>query len=191
MATPRTSISRQTGTRRSRRAGGGIMSRGWFKLLLGTLLVIIAGMLQQTQPVLAGPAIPWPNVALWAAAGWGLSGLAIRKVALLMVFGLVQDILLNAPLGAFVLVNLSALGVSAWLSGRNERDGTDARGLLHAMIAILAGYGVTVFLAMTINEASPRLLPVMGDLGVTILLFLLVFPVFNLPQDDQHIFKRR
>ena len=72
-----------------------------------------------------------------------------------------------------------------------ERDGTDARGLLHAMIAILAGYAVMVFLAMTVNEASPRLLPVMGDLGVTILLFLLVFPVFNLPQDDEHIFMRR
>ena len=101
MATPRTSLSRQTGTRRSRRVAGGIMSRGWFKLMLGTLLIILAGTLQQSQLILTGPTIPWPNVALWAAAGWGLSGLAIRKVVLLILFGLVRDVLLNAPLGAF------------------------------------------------------------------------------------------
>ena len=161
------------------------------RIIIGTLVVIIAGMVQQSPLVMSSPELPWPNVALWAAAGWGLTGLAIRPMLLLIAFGFAQDIQVDAPVGAFIVVNLVAFGASAFLAQRMEREVSDGMGLFYALLAILAGFIAMTLLAVAVTQSSPRLLPILGDLGVTLLLFLVLFPVFNLPSSEDGMFRGR
>lgn len=161
------------------------------RILIGTLIVIVAGVISQSPLILESPEWPLPNVALWAAAGWGLTGLAVRPMLLLIAFGFAQDIQIGAPIGASIVVNLVAFGASAYLSSRTEREVSDTANLLYALLAIVAGFIALVLLAMTVSQSSPRLLPILGDLGVTTLLFLIFFPFFNLPPSDDGMFQRR
>lgn len=181
------------GTKTGGRAGAKSSPRSGrtIRILIGTLVVIVAGVISQSPLILESPEWPLPNVALWAAAGWGLTGLALRPMLLLIVFGFAQDIQIGAPIGASIVVNLAAFGAAAYMSQRTERETNDAGGLLYASLAIIVGFIALVLLAMTVSQSSPRLLPLFGDLGVTLLLFLVFFPLFNLPASDDSMFQRR
>lgn len=161
------------------------------RILSGLGLVALLGVADQFRLEQGWSNLAWPNAALWAAAGWGLSGLAIRPMLLLVLIGLAQDIVLRAPLGAFVVVNLAAFGTAAFLTRRQDRDGGTARGLLFGFLAILAGFAALTALAVTANEGSPRLPALIADVSVTLIGFVLVFPLFNLPASDEHMFRGR
>lgn len=161
------------------------------RILIGLAIITVFGALRQSGWALAGPEIPWPNAALWAAAGWGLGGLAIRPLLLLVVIGLAQDTLSQAPLGSYVVVNLVAFGFSGLLSGRRGSEGGEVRLFLIALGAIAAGFATLAGLAAMTAEATPRLLPLVGSLSVTLLLFIPLFLVFRLMPDETHMFRGR
>jgi hypothetical protein len=161
------------------------------RILIGLAIVVLFGAVRQSGWALSGPDMPWPNAALWAAAGWGLGGLAVRPMLLLIVIGLVQDTLSQAPLGSYVTVNLATFGLAALLAGRRESEGREVRQFLIALGSLIVGYGVLAGLAAMTVEATPRLLPLIGSLSVTLLLFIPLFLVFRLMPDEEHMFRGR
>jgi hypothetical protein len=52
--------------------------------------------------------------------GWGRVGLSLRPMILLVIFGLMQDIVSNAPLGCFALINLLVYGMSAGIAEQTD-----------------------------------------------------------------------
>jgi hypothetical protein len=64
-------------------------------------------VLGMTPKAFFGFPLAWPFAALWGAMGWGRVGLALRPMMLLVLFGLMQDIVSNAPLGCFAMINLA------------------------------------------------------------------------------------
>ncbi|MFT5932479.1 MAG: hypothetical protein ACI93G_001568, partial [Hyphomonas sp.] len=86
------------------------------RLLFGAFAIAAIGLLGLTPKTLFGLSIAWPYAALWGAVGWGRVGLSLRPMVFLIIFGLIQDISFNAPLGCFVIVNLVVYGFSAWIA---------------------------------------------------------------------------
>ena len=90
------------------------------RLLFGAAIIAIVGVLGMTPKAFFGIPLAWPFAALWGAMGWGRVGLALRPMVLLVVFGLMQDIVSNAPLGCFAMINLLVYGVSAGIAEQTD-----------------------------------------------------------------------
>jgi hypothetical protein len=100
------------------------------RLIFGAAIIAIVGVLGMTPKELFGLTLAWPFAALWGAIGWGRAGLSLRPMILLVIFGLMQDIISNAPLGCFALINLLVYGLSAGIA-----DQTD--GMRDALVAVV------------------------------------------------------
>jgi hypothetical protein len=103
------------------------------RLIAGALIIIATGMAGLMPREVWGMTIPWPYAAFWGAVGWGRVGLSLRPMILLVLFGLAQDIGMNAPLGCFALINLIVYGLSALVA-----DTVDVRQPLAALLAPFA-----------------------------------------------------
>jgi len=100
------------------------------RLIFGAAIIAIVGVLGMTPKALFGIPLAWPFAALWGAIGWGRAGLSLRPMSLLVIFGLMQDIVSNAPLGCFAMINLLVYGMSAGIA-----DQTD--GMRDALVSVV------------------------------------------------------
>lgn len=100
------------------------------RLIFGAAMIAIVGVLGMTPKAFFGIPLAWPFAALWGAIGWGRAGLSLRPMLLLVMFGLMQDIISNAPLGCFAMINLLVYGLSAGIA-----DQTD--GMRDTLVAVL------------------------------------------------------
>lgn len=90
------------------------------RLVFGAAIITIVGVLGMTPKAVFGIALAWPFAALWGAIGWGRAGLSLRPMLLLVGFGLMQDIVSNAPLGCFAMINLLVYGFSAGIADQTD-----------------------------------------------------------------------
>lgn len=172
--------------------GGGVfdeLGRRWAKLvpgwrlLVGSLFVLSIGLLGLTPKALFGMPIAWPHAALWAAIGWGMSGISIRPLVLLSVFGLIQDVYTVAPLGCFMLVNLTTFGAAAWLAENFDLEADPLRWVLIAPICIAIGFFVLWVLASSNLDYGVTVGPLVGPYITTLLGYLIFAWVFRLQSD--------
>ncbi len=155
-------------------------SRPRVRLMVGMSVLVVIGLTGLTPNVWFGVTISWPYAALIAAAGWGRSGLGFGPMFVLVLFGFAQDVTASAPLGCFALVNLAIFGASATASQTFdiERSRGMNFGLPMAMIAL--GMSLVWILASFAGGHFVRLLPIISALMATLLLHMLVAPVFDL-----------
>jgi hypothetical protein len=90
------------------------------RLIFGAAIIAVVGVLGMTPKEIFGLQLAWPFAALWGAIGWGRAGLSLRPMLLLVAFGLMQDIISNAPLGCFAMINLLVYGLSAGIAGQTD-----------------------------------------------------------------------
>jgi hypothetical protein len=90
------------------------------RLVFGAAIIAIVGVLGMTPKEFFGIPLAWPFAALWGAMGWGRVGLSLRPMILLVIFGVMQDIVSNAPLGCFALINLLVYGMSAGIAEQTD-----------------------------------------------------------------------
>jgi hypothetical protein len=90
------------------------------RLVFGAFMIAIVGVLGMTPKAVFGISLAWPFAALWGAIGWGRVGLSLRPMLLLVVFGVMQDIISNAPLGCFAMINLLVYGLSAVIAEQTD-----------------------------------------------------------------------
>lgn len=144
------------------------------------VLICLAVMLLGVRPVeVFGLTIPWPYASLWAAVGWAGAGLSARPMLPLVILGLVQDALLNAPLGCLVIVNLITFGLHAGLMGLigSERDAFASRVLPPMTLAV--GATMVWIVATGVVTHPVRLAPILLSYLATVVGFLILRPLFN------------
>jgi hypothetical protein len=90
------------------------------RLVFGAAIIAIVSVLGMTPKALFGIPLAWPFAALWGAMGWGRAGLSLRPMILLVLFGLMQDVVSNAPLGCFAMINLLVYGMSAGIADQTD-----------------------------------------------------------------------
>lgn len=149
-------------------------------MLIGFSLVALVGLVGQTPKFLFGVQIVWPHAALWAAVGWASVGMSLRPMLLLCLFGLAQDVSFSGPLAVFWIVNLSAYGVAAWLSGILDVEKDPVQALVVAAVSMAVAFFVLWLLASATANHAVRLLPRLQEWLITLLVFLPIAPVFRL-----------
>lgn len=90
------------------------------RLAFGAFIIVLAGVSGMLPREFFGLEISWPFAALWGAMGWGRVGLSVRPMLLMLLFGLMQDVISNAPLGCFAMINLLVYGLSALIARRTD-----------------------------------------------------------------------
>ncbi len=144
------------------------------------VLVCVAVMLLGLRPVdVFGVAIPWPYASLWAAVGWARAGLSARPMLPLVILGLAQDVLLSAPLGCFVIVNLVTYGLHAGVMRLlgSERDPVAYRVLPPLTLAV--GAAMVWIVASGVVTHPVRVAPIVWSYLATVAGFQILRPVFN------------
>lgn len=162
------------------------MNRQWagarprVRLFIGAIVVAILGLAGLTPHVWFDLTLTWPYAALIAAVGWGRSGLAFTPMALLVMFGIAQDVTSSAPLGCYALVNLVTYGTSAGLSQTFdiERSAGMNFGLPIALMAL--GMCLVWLLASFAGGYIARIIPLISAFLATLFLHMLIAPVFDL-----------
>lgn len=150
------------------------------RLLFGAFLISTIGLWGLRPYTLFGMVIAWPHAALWGAVGWGRVGLSLRPMALLIVFGLIQDVTFNAPLGCFVVVNLAVYGLSASAANTLGLDRSRAISTIVSGGLFLTGFAVLWLLASSFADHAVRVSPIIASLAVTTLSYFLVQEIFDL-----------
>ena len=149
------------------------------RLLFGAFLIATVGLFGLTPKSLFGLSIAWPYASLWGAVGWGRVGLSLRPMIVLIVFGLIQDISANAPLGCFVIVNLAVYGLSAQIA--------DTFDVFEPLVAIIAptllfsgGMLLVWFLASSLQDHAVAVTPLIAALFTTGIVYAGIHGVFDL-----------
>ncbi|MEO1474815.1 MAG: hypothetical protein AAFS13_00410 [Pseudomonadota bacterium] len=150
------------------------------QLLAGVMAIAVVGLFGLTRKSLLGVELIWPYAALWGAVGWASVGLSLRPMVILVAFGIAQDVSFNAPLGSFVLVNLSAYAVSAALREALDVDSEPVRALFAAAAAMGAGIFVLWVLASSTADQVVQLAPLLTIYAVTLILYVPFAGVFRL-----------
>lgn len=150
------------------------------RLAFGAFVIVLAGMTGMLPREVFGLEIAWPLASLWGAIGWGRVGLSVRPMILMLVFGLVQDIISNAPLGCFALINLIVYGLSAFLSGRTDGMRDRLVAVLGPLAMLVTAFGlVWIFASVTADHlVTPG--PVLASVLTTGLVYLGVYRIFDL-----------
>ena len=150
------------------------------RLIIGTLIVILIGLIGLTPKSLFGRELIWPYASFIAAVGWGRSGLAFRPMALLVLLGLVQDVSAYAPLGCFGFINLSALGMSALIARAFDRERSPFITTISPIVIYAAAFGLVWLFASFNSNHVVQLAPLINVFVVTYILHILIAPVFDL-----------
>lgn len=150
------------------------------RLLFGAFVIMTIGVLGLTPKTVFGLSIIWPYAALWGAIGWGRVGLSLRPMLLLIAFGLAQDISLNAPLGCFVIVNLSVYGLSTAVADALDTTNDPVLGVVAPTALLLIAFVLVWALASLLQEHPVRVVPLIKTLLITGVGFAVFQKVFNL-----------
>ncbi|MEM7661074.1 MAG: hypothetical protein AAF292_02400 [Pseudomonadota bacterium] len=150
------------------------------QLLVGVILIAVVGLFGLTRKSMFGIELIWPYAAMWGAVGWASVGLSLRPMVILVAFGLAQDVSFNAPLGSFVLVNLSTYALSAALRETFDVDSDPVRALFAAAAAMGCGTFVLWVLASSTADQVVQLVPLLAVYAVTLILFVPVAGAFRL-----------
>jgi len=144
------------------------------------VIIAIVGVLGMTPKALFGIPLAWPFAALWGAIGWGRVSLSLRPMILLIMFGLMQDIVSNAPLGFFAMINLLVYGMSAGIA--DQTDGM--RDILVAVVGPAALLIVAFLLvwgsASITSDHLVRIWPLLASFAMTGLIYSFSGRMFDL-----------
>ncbi|MGH1421235.1 MAG: hypothetical protein ACRBEQ_05410 [Hyphomonas sp.] len=150
------------------------------RLVFGAFVIMTIGILGLTPKTMFGFSIIWPYAALWGAVGWGRVGLSLRPMLFLIAFGLAQDISLNAPLGCFVIVNLSVYGLSAAVADAFDTSNDPILGVIAPTALLLIAFVLVWALASLLQEHPVRIVPLTKTLLITGIGFAVFQKAFNL-----------
>jgi len=149
------------------------------RLIVGTVVVAIIGLVGLTPKTFFGVPLAWPYVGLIAAVGWGRSGLGFGPMVFLVMFGFAQDAS-QAPWGSHGLANLLAYGLAAQVSQMVDTERTPL--LSFALPVVTLFFGITiVWLSATISSGHlVRITPLLTAYFATLVAHMLVSPLFDL-----------
>lgn len=150
------------------------------RLILGTLLVIMIGLVGLTPKSVFGTELTWPYAALLAACGWGRSGLAFRPMFILAVLGFAQDVSAYAPLGCFAFINLTTFGLSALVHRSFDRERSPVITTLAPIVLYAVAFGLVWLFASFNGNHLVQTTPIIQTYVVTYILHIIVAPVFDL-----------
>lgn len=150
------------------------------RLLFGAFIIMTVGILGLTPKTFMGMSIMWPYAALWGAVGWGRVGLSLRPMILLILFGLAQDISLNAPLGCFVIVNLSVYGLSVAVAESVDLKNDPILGVVAPAALLMIAFVLVWALASLLQEHPVRFVPLIKTLLITGLGYAICQKAFDL-----------
>lgn len=153
------------------------------RIFTGVLLVLVVSTLGPALKTLHWP-YPmtglWPVAGMWAALAWGESVMSVRAALSLVLLGVYQDYLYEAPLGAWPLAFLSAyavgLGAHRMFPSRSDRmiaAVLSLAGGLAAGAAGLAAAGGIVGAPSAVGRA------LWADLVLTGMVYFIVRPLFT------------
>lgn len=150
------------------------------RLAFGAFFIALTGAIGMLPREVFGMGIAWPYAALWGAMGWGRVGLSMRPMVLLLIFGLMQDIVSNAPLGCFAVINLVVYGLSAFIAEQTDgmRDALVAAAGPAVMLSV-AFLMVWMFASITTNQLV-RSGPILMSVLSTGVVYLVSYRMFDL-----------
>lgn len=150
------------------------------RLVVGTLLVAVIGLIGLTPKSVFGTELTWPYAALVAACGWGRSGLGFRPMAILVLLGFAQDVSAYAPLGCFGFINLSAFGLSALVHRSFDRERAPVITTLSPIIIYALAFSLVWLFASFNGNHMVQLTPLVQTFVITYILHIIFAPVFDL-----------
>lgn len=150
------------------------------RLAFGAFFIVLAGAFGMLPREVFGIDVAWPYAALWGAMGWGRVGLSLRPMILLVVFGLMQDIVSNAPLGCFAVINLAVYGLSAGIADQTDgmRDALVAS--LGPVVMLTVAFVMLWVFASVTGDHMVRSAPILSATIMTGLVYLLSYRMFDL-----------
>ena len=151
-----------------------------YRLLFGVFAIASIGLLGLTPKSLLGIQIAWPYAALWGAVGWGRVGLSLRPMFFLILFGFVQDVSFNAPLGCFVIINLTVYGMSALISDTFDVNSEPLIAVLSPAVMLGAAFFLLWAMASILEDHPVRAMPLITSLLMTGLGYALTQKMFDL-----------
>ena len=153
------------------------------RILLSVLVVLIISTL---GPALKTDHWPYPMTGIWVVAGmwaaiaWGEGVMSVRAATTLVALGLYQDLIHDAPLGAWPMAFLSTylVGLAAHrlFPSRRDRLFATALSLVFGIGAALAGLALSAGIVGAPNPVGRDLL---ADLTATGMIYFLVRPLFT------------
>lgn len=150
------------------------------RLAFGAFFIVLAGTVGMLPRELFGLEIAWPFAALWGAMGWGRVGLSIRPMILLTLFGLMQDIISNAPLGCFAVINLAVYGLSAGITEQTDGMRDIFVAVLGPLIMLSAAFVLIWTFASLTSDNIVRTGPILWSIVTTGLVYLAAYRMFDL-----------
>jgi len=150
------------------------------RLVIGTIVVAVVGIMGLTPNVIMGQTLIWPYAGMIAAAGWGRSGLAFSPVFVLMGLGFAQDVTSGAPIGCFALVNILVFGVSVGLGQLFDIERAPTMAMIVAAASIWVGFMLTWLIASFSGGYLARISPLVWAFAVTVLLHVFITPLYDL-----------
>ncbi|MEO1015521.1 MAG: hypothetical protein AAFX08_10080 [Pseudomonadota bacterium] len=155
------------------------------RLVVGLVIICLVGLAGLTPKTVLGMTIPWPYAALWGAAGWGAAGMSFRPMIFLALLGVAQDVASNAPIGAFMLVNLAAYGASATMAEAFDIEGDLGARAAAPALSIGAGFFTLWLIASGTADHAVRVGPILGAFVVTLGAYYLAARAFWIGGDLQ------
>lgn len=137
------------------------------RMAFGAAMIVLVGVLGMTPKAIFGLSVAWPFAALWGAIGWGRVGLSLRPMFLLVLFGLAQDIISNAPLGCFVIVNLGVYALSAAIAEHTEGMRDPFVAIVAPVVLLLAAFLLVWLFASLAGNQAVRAAPLLAAFFVT------------------------
>jgi len=150
------------------------------RIILGSILVGVVGLMGFTPNVLFGTTLSWPYIALTAAIGWGKSGFNFLSMSMLILFGFGQDISTSAPFGCFALINLMTLGGSVLFHQTLKVPSIHAVDHVQSTILLLLAFIMIWLLASLLTGHIARIVPIFFSFLTTAFLQFFIAPIFNI-----------
>lgn len=149
------------------------------RLLIGALVVSLIGLAGLTPKSIMGVPLVWPYIGLIAAVGWGRSGFGFGPMMFLILFGFAQDAS-QAPWGSHGLANLLTYGLSALVTQTFDTERTPMMGFVLPVLTLFSGILLVWIVASISSGHLVRVLPVLTAYFATLIVHMLIAPLFDL-----------